>query len=254
MRTWLVSGPVQVSTTKEPDEAQQEIAFKNDGVTAVSVSAGKPVAAVTVNQQKLEWKQVSSQGDIVDLDRVYDKKDYVYAYALAEINAAQAENVILALGSDDGIKVWHNGKLVHNNWIPRGTSKDDDLVPLKLVKGSNQLLLKVQDMAGGWSFVARLLDKKAMTNQVNAAAASGNVGKLELLINGGADINGVNEMGITPLMAAKVSGREGVVELLQKKRGKRPGCTIIREIGGQFVLFIKRQNIASHRSLSGRQG
>ena len=52
------------------------------------------------------------------------------------------------------------------------------------------------------------------------APASGNVGKLELLINGGADINGVNEMGITPLMAAKVSGREGVVELLQKKGAK----------------------------------
>ena len=112
---------------------------------------------------------------------MYDRKDYVYAYALAEINAPQAENVILALGSDDGVKVWHNGKLVHNNWIPRGTSKDDDLVPLQLVKGSNQLLLKIQDMAGGWSFVARLLDKKAMANQVNAAAATGNVGKLELL-------------------------------------------------------------------------
>ena len=220
MRTWLLLGPVNVSTVKEPDEAQQESVFKNDAVTTVSVSAGKPVSAMTVNQQQLEWKQVSSDGDMIDLDRVYAGKDYVYAYALAEINSPEATNVILALGSDDGVKVWHNGKLVHNNWIPRPTNKDEDLVPLHLVKGSNQLLLKVQDMTGGWSFVARLLDKKAMVNLANAAAGSGNVGKLQVLIDGGADINGQNEMGITPLIAAKVGGRDAVVQMLLKKGAK----------------------------------
>ena len=217
MRTWLVSGPVNVSATTKPDNVQQENAFKNDFVTTVSVAAGKPVPAMTVNQQQLLWQQVISENDVVDLDRMYNGKDYVYAYALAEINSPQASNALLALGSDDGIKVWHNGKLVHNNWIPRGTNKDDDLVPLKLVKGSNQLLLKIQDMEGGWSFVARLLDKKGLTDQANAAARNGNVAKLQLLLDGGADVNAMNEMGISPLVAAKVAGRDGIVQMLMKK-------------------------------------
>ena len=38
--------------------------------------------------------------------------------------------------------------------------KDEDIIPLDLVKGSNQLLLKVQDMQGGWGFVARLPDSR----------------------------------------------------------------------------------------------
>jgi hypothetical protein len=90
---------------------------------------------------------------------LYANKDYVYAYALAQINSPKAQTVFMGVGSDDAIKIWLNGKPVHDNWIPRGAVKDDDFVVLKLVKGSNQLLLKVQDMQGGWAFVARLLDK-----------------------------------------------------------------------------------------------
>ena len=159
--------------------------------------------------------------DIVDLDSFYKGKDYVYAYALAEIKASAPTNVMLAVGSDDGIKIWHNGKLVHDNWIPRAVNKDEDLVPLKLVKGSNQILLKVQDMEGGWGFEARMLDKAALTDQLNAAAGNGNLDKIKMLIDGGADINAANENGITPLIAAKIAGRDEVVQMLLKKGANR---------------------------------
>src|SRR5438874_5660805 len=105
----------------------------------------------------------------------YNRKDYLYAYALAEIKSAAPANVLLAVGSDDGIKIWHNGKLVHDNWIPRGVNKDDDLVPLKVVKGSNQLLLKVQGIKGGRGFDARILDLAALTKLWITAAGSGNL-------------------------------------------------------------------------------
>jgi CubicO group peptidase (beta-lactamase class C family) len=218
MKTWLVAGPFAVSDgAANPDLPAQERAFKTDVISAVKVSSDSPVPPVSANEKVFKWQLVSLGEDIVDLDSVYNKKDYAYAYALSEITAPSASNVILSVGSDDGIKVWHNGKLVHDNWTPRGVQKDNDLVPLKLVKGSNQILLKVQDMAGGWGFAARMLDKAGITDQLNVAAAGGNLDKVNLLLENGADVNAENETGLTPISAAKISGRDEVVQLLLKK-------------------------------------
>ena len=221
MQIWLVAGPFSVSADSlNPDAELQEKVFKTDMISAVNVSSGNPVPPVSIGQKEVQWRQVSLGDDIVDLDSFYNRKDFVYAYALADITASAPTNVMLAVGSDDGIKVWHNGKLVHDNWIPRAVQKDNDLVPLKLVKGSNQVLLKVQDINGGWAFTARMLDKEGLTDQLNVAAGIGNLDKINLLIEGGADINAGNKIGLTPIAAAKISGRDDVVQLLLKKGAK----------------------------------
>ena len=217
----------------------QEKVFKTDIISAVNVVSGNPVPPVSVNQENLKWQLISVSDDIVDLDSFYKRKDFVYAYALAEIKASAPTNVMLAVGSDDGIKVWHNGKLVHDNWIPRGVNKDDDLVPLKLVKGSNQILLKVQDMEGGWGFAARMLDKAALTDQLNIAAGNGNLDKIKMLIDGGADINAANETGITPIIAAKIGGRDEVVQMLLKKGAKDKAVPSSEILADNFYNSLK---------------
>jgi CubicO group peptidase (beta-lactamase class C family) len=218
MKSWLTAGPFSVTAdTLEPTDAYQEKIFKEDMLSAVSIMPGKQFSSLRIKGKELAWQLLSSANDIVDLDKFYGEKDFVYAYALAEIKAKTAVNVFLGLGSDDGVKLWLNGKLVHDNWIPRATNKDDDVVPLKLVKGSNQILIKVQDIQGGWSFVARLLDKAAMADQLTIAAANGNLGQVKLLIEAGAAVHGKNQNGITPIVAAKLSGRDDVVQLLLKK-------------------------------------
>ena len=67
------------------------------------------------------------------------------AYAASEIVMPEAASALLALGSDDGVKVWLNGEKVHDRWALRGLETDADLVPLQLKKGTNRLLLKVQN-------------------------------------------------------------------------------------------------------------
>src|SRR5688572_8405520 len=159
MQSWLVSGPFFVSTeSTEPDNALQEKAFKTEKLPGLVSGTALPLAP-----KEYSWQLISGDDNIVNLDSFYKGKDYVYVYAMAEIRTSAPTGAILAIGSDDGLKVWHNGKLVHENWIARGLEKDNDLIPLKLVKGSNQLVLKVQDMQGGWAFSARLLDKAALT-------------------------------------------------------------------------------------------
>jgi len=223
MKTWFIAGPIPVSTnSSKPDEAQQQKAFKEDLLDPLNIVTGKPLTSVKVNQKPVQWKLISSADDAVLLDTVFGKtnNDFVYAYALAELKADQAGTMMLAVGSDDGVKVWLNGKLVHENWVPRGINKDEDLVPLHLVKGSNQVLLKVQDMEGGWGFMVRLLDKAALSDQLAVSVQRGDLDKVNQLIESGADINAVSSAGITPFMAAQIAGRQDVVEVLKKKGAK----------------------------------
>jgi len=80
--------------------------------------------------------------------------------------------------------------------------------------------VKVQDIEGGWGFVARMLDKEGMTEQLNTAAANGNLDQIKLLEEGGANINAAARNGLTPLMAAKIGGRNDVVKILLAKGAK----------------------------------
>jgi hypothetical protein len=63
--------------------------------------------------------------------------------------------VLLEIGSDDGIKVWLNGKLIHGNNASRGCTPGEDKIRTELDEGWNRLLLKVTQGGGEWSACAR---------------------------------------------------------------------------------------------------
>ena len=253
MKNWLIAGPFPVNDSTQPDASLQEKAFKSDIISAVNITGGVP-AAVSLREKQFKWQPVSVTMDIVDLDTLFQKKDFAYAYALAEIIAEAPTSIILGLGSDDGIKVWLNGKLVHDNWIPRGIQKDNDVVPLKLVKGSNQLLLKVQDMSGGWGFMARALDKLALTEQLNAAAANGNLDKINLLVGGGADLNASDKSGVSPIVAAKIGGREEIVQLLKQKGATDKDVPAPEALVDNLYSSLKGKEISGMAVLAAKDG
>jgi hypothetical protein len=65
----------------------------------------------------------------------------------------------LGVGSDDAVKVWLNGELVHENWVIRGVGIDNDRVTVNFREGTNQLVLKIQNTGGPWGFCCRMLDE-----------------------------------------------------------------------------------------------
>lgn len=222
MQSWLLLGPLPVKegdSEPVPEEIQEE-AFESDVLTQVAVSPEKALPNTKFNGKSLSWQAYTSPAAIIDLDAVYKHIDYAAGYALAEILADSSYTALLALGSDDGIKVWHNGQLIHKVWMGRGVTMDEDLVSINLVKGSNQLLLKVQDMSQGWGFSARMLDKAALTEQLLSAAGKGWMEQLTLLKKFGADVNATNAAGLTALHMAQISGREAVEEMLLEMGAK----------------------------------
>ena len=80
-------------------------------------------------------------------------------YAWAQIEMSEEKQAVLGIGSDDGVKIWLNGELVHQNWVTRGVIVDNDHIPVTFKKGMNQLVLKIQNQGGPWGFCCRLLDE-----------------------------------------------------------------------------------------------
>ena len=221
MKTWLILGPIPVSDREtKPDEETQKKAFATDFLAEHGGESGiqpKPGLIHQIKGEEYTWQLVQSEDDIVDLVEIYGKKEFVVAYAWAEIEMQEAKSVLLGIGSDDGVKVWLNGELVHENWIGRAVNKDDDLVPVTFQKGENQLLLKVQNMSQTWGFACRMLGSKSLPERLIKAAERGDLDDLEMLLSHGADVNATIEPGLTALHAAKIKGKKDTVEFLLEK-------------------------------------
>ena len=67
-------------------------------------------------------------------------------------------NLTMRVGSDDSIKVWLNGEVVHKNAEFRGTNDFQDEFTVDLKAGSNLLLVKVYDIGGQWGMFVGIED------------------------------------------------------------------------------------------------
>ena len=90
--------------------------------------------------------------------------EHSVAYLKTEVWIEKSEPVIFELGSDDGIKLWLNGSLVHEHKVERGHNQGDDVVELSLEEGWNKVLMKITQGTGGWgaSLVITDLDHDPM--------------------------------------------------------------------------------------------
>jgi HEAT repeat protein len=106
--------------------------------------------------EKVEWRP-APRAEQVNLAALFPGEENCAAYLKVEVIAPEASDGFLLLGSDDGVKAWLNGKLVHANNVDRGDVADQDKVAIRLEKGTNELLLKITQGGGGWSAHARIV-------------------------------------------------------------------------------------------------
>jgi len=221
MTRWMVLAPLPVFLGKaDPDDqATQQQTFKTEQVSPElnAVAVGQ---TQSIHAKSFTWQLVQSQHDLVDLIAVYGKNEFVIAYAWAEIQASTARTVLMALGSDDGVRVWLNGQLVHENWLSRPLAKDSDLFPISLLKGKNRLLIKIQNMKGDWGFCLRAIGPKSFPEKLVSFAGRGDLDAVKQLIAHGAAIEAKSKANLTALQAAKIYGREEMAKFLLEKGAK----------------------------------
>ena len=73
------------------------------------------------------------------------------AYGWIALDAPQQQNTTMYVGSDDAVKVWLNGVLVHDNPADRAASDYQDEFPVTLKRGTNSLLVAVYQGEFYWS-------------------------------------------------------------------------------------------------------
>jgi len=115
-----------------------------------------------------DWEDLPIGGDGYKADEINLAKYYgtenCAAYLKTNIWIEKSQNVLFELGSDDGIKVWLNDKLVHINNARRGHEPGQDVVEVYLEQGWNKVLMKITQGVGGWaaSLAITDLDHKVM--------------------------------------------------------------------------------------------
>lgn len=138
IQDWMVSGPYRQAGAA--------------GATAVFPIAFAPEKP----EETAEWKAML-RGNVADLTGLFPDQMNCVAYLKAHIIAPEDTDAVLLMGSDDGVQAWLNGKVVHSNNIDRGLVVDQDMAPIHLKKGSNDLLLKISQGGGGWAACARIV-------------------------------------------------------------------------------------------------
>jgi len=148
---WLVAGP-----------------FPNRGLDEVQAPeiALDPSAAMSGKAGEIRWKkgypELRSAGygraAVFDFNALFTPNVQTTAYAAIHVKAPAALDAVLHVGSDDGVKVWANGTVVHRLDAGRGLKIDEDKVNVRLLKGWNLLLFKVTQRTQGWALSARLSD------------------------------------------------------------------------------------------------
>jgi hypothetical protein len=106
----------------------------------------------------VRWQSFAhSRWSPISLKRFGDEADNTngIAYLYREVVADRAADVTFEVGSDDGVKLWLNGRLLLDADVYRGLNVQDHRIDLPLVKGRNTLLVKVTQGVGGWDFQMR---------------------------------------------------------------------------------------------------
>jgi CubicO group peptidase (beta-lactamase class C family) len=222
LHTWLILSPIPIGGTAQnpPDEHTQAKAFAADLLTGNGGEATvRPRAGLEerIGGRQLEWRRVESPRDAVDLKAGDDPETYVVAYAATEIDVPRATRALLGIGSDDGVKVWLNGKLVHERWAIRPVHPDEDVVPVQFVRGRNRLLLKVQNASDGWGFTCRVMGAKAQGDKLAEAVRRADRDAVGHWLDLGMKVNGHDALGLTALQLARLTGQTDMVSYLARR-------------------------------------
>ncbi len=97
--------------------------------------------------KKIRWRRMAAKR-LYDFHKEFGPCDGQSFYAHFRLHSAKKQRINLLVGSDDGVKVWHNGREVWTNDIRRGALPFQDVVSVVLEPGSNDFLVRARNREG----------------------------------------------------------------------------------------------------------
>ncbi|RME91019.1 MAG: hypothetical protein D6766_12450 [Verrucomicrobia bacterium] len=140
LRRWQVAGP-----------------FRREGVEGALALFNVPFPPES-GRGPVAWRD-APEADVLDLAGLFPGAVHCVAYLRTEIVAPRDLDGFLLAGSDDGLRVWLDGREVLASNVDRGLVPDQDIAPVRLSAGVHRLLVKVTQGGGGWAVCLRLVGK-----------------------------------------------------------------------------------------------
>ncbi|MFA6561392.1 MAG: HEAT repeat domain-containing protein [Verrucomicrobiia bacterium] len=114
------------------------------------------------NTKQVKWRALPS-GTSADKPWLLELLKFLggeqcVAYVRTNVYSDKQQPARLDIGSDDGVKAWLNGALVHANNTARPITPGSDKATITLKHGWNTLLLKITQNNMGWEFCARIVN------------------------------------------------------------------------------------------------
>jgi len=101
----------------------------------------------------LNWKNRNDKtSGYVDFTKIFKPTESVVAYAFRKVNVPADQKIKFGVGSNDGVKVWINNKLVLDRPLSRKAEPNQDTIQVPLHKGENTILVKVDQLKRAWGF------------------------------------------------------------------------------------------------------
>ena len=113
-----------------------------------------------LNGAEVKWRSYSNPlSGYVDFTKIFKTHDEGVAYAYRIFKLDKAEKLKIGVGSNDGVRMWLNGKLVLDHAAKRKAKPNQEILTLPFKKGDNTVLIKVDQFGGGWGMYFSLLKK-----------------------------------------------------------------------------------------------
>jgi putative heme-binding domain-containing protein len=103
---------------------------------------------------KIGWRTIKAgAGNYYDLQAFHGTSSpQSVSYVYREIESPIDQEATVLLGSDDGCKLWVNGQLAFTTNVTRAAAPEQDTVKIKLKKGRNAILFKIDNGDGPHGF------------------------------------------------------------------------------------------------------
>jgi hypothetical protein len=138
---------------------------ESDAIHWQQVEAEPPGVVVLYRYREAPHPKVTFQGDFSKRLEPQPGMKVLYARTTIESDLDQVKK--LYIGYSDDVSVFLNGRILYRGRSAQGfrdpgflgiVNPENDAVYLPLKKGSNELLLAVSELGGGWGFICRLAD------------------------------------------------------------------------------------------------
>lgn len=144
-RVWAVCGPYANEWKDDPEKRPP--AFDEPFAPERGIDLRRPADGRA-------WKRYADAFDAAQPDVLHamnpenilpfgaHRKDRYVSYFYTKVHSPVRQRALAAIGSDDGFKLWLNGRPVHEHFVLRGCRLGGDVCEVTLEKGWNTVLIK----------------------------------------------------------------------------------------------------------------